>query len=212
MDIRWSVRLVHKSNHWNDGSLGYCSAGWKSSRRRVRSPERNRGHKSDRHDAFRTFTCRRLFQIRRRETSRLRSALHALRKTKHPETDLIFCTPTGQPLDPRYVVRKQFEPALQRAGWRRLRFHDLRHTYVTLAIQQGAHPKFIQHQLGHMLIQTTLDRYGHLLLKDHEDLNRLIDELPLWNDRPGDTTRADSHRERQTQRQRSHGRFPAVAR
>ena len=110
-------------------------------------------------------------------TPRLRSALHALRNTKHPDTDLIFRTPTGQPLDPRYVVRKQFEPALQRAGLRRIRFHDLRHTYVTLAIQQGAHPKFIQHQLGHASIQTTLDRYGHLLLKDHEHIGVRLDTL-----------------------------------
>jgi integrase len=44
-----------------------------------------------------------------------------------------------------------------------LRFHDLRHTYASLLIAQGAHPKLIQEQLGHASVQITLDRYGHLM-------------------------------------------------
>ena len=35
-----------------------------------------------------------------------------------------------------------------------------RHTYASLLIAQGAHPKYIQAQLGHASIQTTLDRAG----------------------------------------------------
>lgn len=44
-----------------------------------------------------------------------------------------------------------------------LRFHDLRHTYVSMLIQQDVHPKAIQEQAGHASITTTMDRYGHLL-------------------------------------------------
>jgi integrase len=43
-----------------------------------------------------------------------------------------------------------------------LRWHDLRHTAVALAIAQGAHPKAIQQRMGHASITVTLDRYGHL--------------------------------------------------
>ena len=43
-----------------------------------------------------------------------------------------------------------------------MRFHDLRHTAVALAIAEGAHPKAIQARMGHSSIQVTLDRYGHL--------------------------------------------------
>lgn len=43
-----------------------------------------------------------------------------------------------------------------------LRWHDLRHTAVALAIAQGAHPKAIQERMGHASITITLDRYGHL--------------------------------------------------
>lgn len=44
-----------------------------------------------------------------------------------------------------------------------LRFHDLRHTYISFLIAQGIHPKAIQEQAGHASITTTMDRYGHLL-------------------------------------------------
>jgi len=54
-------------------------------------------------------------------------------------------------------------PALERAGVKRVRFHDLRHTNVALRLEQGQNIKYIQNQLGHASIQTTIDRYGHLL-------------------------------------------------
>jgi integrase len=53
--------------------------------------------------------------------------------------------------------------AKKRAGLERLRWHDLRHTAVALAIEQGAHAKAIQERMGHSSIAVTLDRYGHLL-------------------------------------------------
>jgi integrase len=43
-----------------------------------------------------------------------------------------------------------------------VRFHDVRHTSVALAIASGAHPKAIQARMGHSSIDVTLDRYGHL--------------------------------------------------
>jgi integrase len=57
----------------------------------------------------------------------------------------------------------EFPAALRRAELRRIRFHDLRHTYTSLLIAHGVHPKYIQAQLGHASIQTTLDRYGQLM-------------------------------------------------
>jgi integrase len=50
----------------------------------------------------------------------------------------------------------------RRTGLEWLRFHDLRHTAVALAIAQGAHPKAIQERMGHSSITVTLDRYWHL--------------------------------------------------
>ena len=54
-------------------------------------------------------------------------------------------------------------PALKRAGLPKIRFHDLRHTYASLLIAQGEHPKYIQVQMGHSSINVTMDIYGHLM-------------------------------------------------
>jgi integrase len=50
-----------------------------------------------------------------------------------------------------------------------IRFHDLRHTFASLLIAQGAHPKLISEQLGHASVQITLDRYGHLMDQSYGD-------------------------------------------
>jgi len=88
--------------------------------------------------------------------------LHRLTCPAGPD-DLVFCTKNGTPLNPHNMYNREFLPTLTRAGLRRIRFHDLRHTYTTLMIAQGENVKYIQRQLGHASIQTTLDTYGHLL-------------------------------------------------
>ena len=59
---------------------------------------------------------------------------------------------------------------------RKFCFHDLRHTYTVLLIAQGVNIKFIQSQLGHASIQTTLDRYGHFLSVTQQGMGSCIDQ------------------------------------
>ncbi len=75
---------------------------------------------------------------------------------------LVFPTPLGEPMRRSNFARRVWAPATQRAGLEGLRFHDLRHTAVALAIGQGAHPKALQERMGHGSVTVTLDRYGHL--------------------------------------------------
>jgi integrase len=82
--------------------------------------------------------------------------------------DLIFCHNDGTPLDPDTVGKREFPRVLKAAGLRQIRFHDLRHTFTSLLIAQGESPKYIQSQLGHSSITTTLDRYGHLMPEVNE--------------------------------------------
>jgi integrase len=55
------------------------------------------------------------------------------------------------------------QPALDKAGLRHFRLHDLRHTFGSLLIQDGASLAYIKDQMGHSSIQITVDTYGHLI-------------------------------------------------
>jgi integrase len=107
--------------------------------------------------------------------STLEQALRELSTHRHSE--FVFCSERGTPLDADNFRHREFPEALQRAELRRIRFHDLRHTYTSLLIAQGAHPKYIQAQLGHASIQTTLDRYGHLMPQLHQAEAQKLDQL-----------------------------------
>jgi integrase len=54
-------------------------------------------------------------------------------------------------------------PALEAAGLRRNRFHDLLHTFGSLLIQGGASLAYVRDQMGDSSIQVTVDVYGHLV-------------------------------------------------
>lgn len=76
---------------------------------------------------------------------------------------LVFTNAHGGPVWRHGFTRRVWNPAVTRADLGPLRFHDLRHTSVALAIAAGGHAKAIQARAGHSTIRTTLDRYGHLL-------------------------------------------------
>jgi integrase len=75
----------------------------------------------------------------------------------------VFTTPEGKSLDPNDLRRGILYRALDLAGMRRVRFHDLRHTFASLLLQQGESLTYVRDQLGHSSIQMTVDIYGHLV-------------------------------------------------
>ena len=77
--------------------------------------------------------------------------------------DLVFPNSAGAVLDPVNLVRRYFLPCVEKAGLRRIRFHDLRHTFGSLLIQDGAPLPYVKEQMGHSSIQITVDIYGHLI-------------------------------------------------
>jgi integrase len=77
--------------------------------------------------------------------------------------DLVFPSKAGTVLDHSNLTQYQFLPCLDRAGLRRFRFHDLRHTFDSLLIRDGASLAYVKDQMGHSSIQVTVDRYGHLI-------------------------------------------------
>jgi len=73
----------------------------------------------------------------------------------------VFLSPMGYQWDEHNLDKRWRETHLA-SGIRKVRLHDLRHTFASQLIEQGAHPKYIQEQLGHSSITMTMDTYGHL--------------------------------------------------
>lgn len=69
----------------------------------------------------------------------------------------------GQRLDMHNVKMRHFHKCLEKSGLRRIRFHDLRHTFASLLIQNGESLAYVKDQLGHSSIKMTVDVYGHLV-------------------------------------------------
>ncbi len=77
--------------------------------------------------------------------------------------ELVFPSPDGSILDPDNLYHRYFLPVLAKAGIRKIRLHDLRHTFGSLLIQGGASIVYVKEQMGHSTIQVTVDTYGHLI-------------------------------------------------
>jgi integrase len=73
----------------------------------------------------------------------------------------VFPSPTGGPISPDSVLH-MLHRVLKRAGLPRVRFHDLRHTFATLALQNGVDIKTVSGMLGHFSAGFTLDTYAHV--------------------------------------------------
>jgi integrase len=77
------------------------------------------------------------------------------------ESGLVFTTTIGTAIDPRNVLRI-WQKLLADIGLPRRTFHVTRHTAVSLLINEGVPLKVIQEILGHSVLSTTADVYGHL--------------------------------------------------
>jgi integrase len=87
---------------------------------------------------------------------------HKLASRHSGPLDFVFTSSTGGPLHYRNTVRRGFEPACRAAGIEGLRWHDLRHTYASLLVEQGEDVAWLSRQLGHARPSITLDVYTHL--------------------------------------------------
>ena len=90
---------------------------------------------------------------------------------KSGKKGLVFCTPKGTPMSPDNFVKRNFAAILARAEAERagnglpaigkVRWHDLRHTFGSLKIDQGEDLLYVSMQMGHSSIQVTADIYAH---------------------------------------------------
>ena len=81
--------------------------------------------------------------------------------------DPVFHNGQGKALSQSSVRRLGLVKSLKRAGiTKRIRLHDLRHTYASILLSQGHDFAFVKEQMGHSNIGTTLNLYGHLIDRD----------------------------------------------
>lgn len=91
--------------------------------------------------------------------------------------NLVFTNAVGWPLNPSNLRTRSFYPLLTKAGLRKIRFHDLRHTSASLLLGEGIHPKIVSEMLGHSQISITLDLYSHVSQTMLEQARNAFDDL-----------------------------------
>ena len=89
-------------------------------------------------------------------------AIEVLKQQKEKTNDqYVFPSPNGGPISPD-SVNNMLKRVLARAGIPKVRFHDLRHTFATIALQNGVDIKTVSGMLGHFSAGFTLDTYAHV--------------------------------------------------
>jgi integrase len=88
--------------------------------------------------------------------------LMELKLKQKPKSKYIFPSPiTGDMREPASVTRR-LHKIQDRAGLPRIRFHDLRHSFATLSLEQGVDIKTVSHMLGHTDAGFTMNTYMHV--------------------------------------------------
>jgi integrase len=89
----------------------------------------------------------------------------------------VFVNEQGGIIHEANLRNRVFFKALAKAGLRRIRIHDLRHSFASLLIQNGESLAYVKEQLGHHSISITVDIYGHLVPgANRQAVDRLDDD------------------------------------
>lgn len=96
---------------------------------------------------------------------------------KSDSDSLLFTFPGGNPLRRAWFRQRVWLPAIEKAELQGLRFHDLRHTFVSLWVALGRNAKEVSKVAGHSSVAFTLDRYGHLYETDDDGLADALDRM-----------------------------------
>jgi integrase len=105
----------------------------------------------------------------------------------YPDHGKLMCFEDGRRLHPDTVTRR-FNRLVDQAGVRRIRLHDVRHTYATLARDLGVNSKIVTDRLGHANESVTQQIYTHKSTGQDRAAAEMIAELiaaALGEFRPG---------------------------
>lgn len=74
-------------------------------------------------------------------------------------------------------LQHKLQNSIKKAGVRKIRVHDFRHSHVAFLINQGVRPLLIKNRLGHKGIKITLNTYGHLYPNEQRKVADLLDAV-----------------------------------
>lgn len=92
---------------------------------------------------------------------------------EYDDQDLVVTTVFGKPVHPK-TLSWYFGRAVKKAGLPAIQLHDLRHSYATLALKAGIHPRVVQERLGHANVGITLDTYSHVTMPMQTEAARVV--------------------------------------
>lgn len=95
---------------------------------------------------------------------------------KNGSSPWVFPSPVGGPISPDNVLH-MLHRVLKRAGLPRVRFHDLRHTFAILALQNGVDIKTVSGMPGHFPAAFILDTYAHITTSAQKEAARTIEKV-----------------------------------
>ena len=94
--------------------------------------------------------------------------LKRFKEEQTPKSDIVAANSQGDFLMKRNV-RRAMNRICERAGVKKITFHELRHTHATLMLEMNEHVKIVQQRLGHVKAETTINIYSHVRPQVHHD-------------------------------------------
>lgn len=108
--------------------------------------------------------------------------LSAKLKGEKSHRELIFYDKNLDPIAPD-VISKKFKYFLEINNLKHIRFHDLRHSHVTMLIEAKVPIKVISERVGHSSVNTTLNIYSHALKEMDQEASEKISNTLFNGDR-----------------------------
>ena len=105
-------------------------------------------------------------------------ALQAHYNARHKDSEYVFCTRSGKPIDNQNFLNRVWSPLLRHLGLQHRRAYQMRHTAATLWLAAGEAPEWIARQLGHtsteMLFRVYSRYVPNLTRRDGSAMERLL--------------------------------------
>ena len=103
--------------------------------------------------------------------------LSELKANQIPKSKYIFPSSVTGGIKDTSAVTRRLHRIQDRAGVPRIRFHDLRHSFATLSLEQGMDIKTVSHMLGHTDAGFTMNTYMHVTDSMQENVANTMGNL-----------------------------------